>query len=85
MSQCVDCQNSTVCVQCTSDFIPVNGTCVCRVGFEVNSICNIILGCVSNHYISGVKRCLACNANKNFTYSNFNCSCKLGYSIVGKW
>lgn len=83
MTECLDCKNSTFCLQCTADFIPINGTCVCRQGYLVTDVCTTILGCVSNHYINGTKRCLTCNSKANFTYSKFNCSCKPGYSIIG--
>ncbi len=83
MKECIDCTTESFCTQCTIDFIPVNGTCQCREGYLVTQVCTTILGCVSNHYVSGIKRCLACNAAANFTYSNFNCSCQDGYRIFG--
>lgn len=83
LPNCVGCSSETVCTNCVSGFSldSISQRCVCAVGIEVTGTCTTIVGCISSHYINSVLKCLACDASRNFYYSNYNCPCVIGYVL----
>ena len=85
---CVICNNNTYCLNCTTGWFSINGTCQCDANattqtYLVNGVCLNYPGCLSASFITNGIYCSSCNTTANFQRpitTNLTCVCQPNYN-----